>query len=397
MALLASDTEADAPADRMRELARSVAGPGAAAVDRDGAFPALTVAALRRERLLGLMVPEPLGGAGADLRTVADLCAILAQSCGASAMIYAMHQIKLSSLVMHGQDSESHRQLLRDVAARQLLIASSTTEAGIGGDLRTSLCAVEREGARFRLAKEASVISYGRMADVILATARRAPEAAGSDQVLVALRQGDYTLTPRGAWDTLGMRGTCSEGFLLRAEGDAAQIFPKPFHEIAAQSMLATSHILWSSVWFGIAADAVRRAQAAVKAGLKKAPPGAAPPGGLRLATAMRKLGEMKAMLGVSLDRYAAALGDEADLGALGFAIEMNALKVSSSTLAVEIVQEALLVTGLAGYRNDTPVSVGRHLRDVLSAPLMIANDRILANTAALLPMSRFDTRLGTP
>ncbi|MDX7954011.1 acyl-CoA/acyl-ACP dehydrogenase [Lichenihabitans sp. Uapishka_5] len=382
----------------MRELAREVADPRSAQVDRDGAFPAHTVAALRRERLLGLMVPERFGGSGADLRTVTDLCASLAGACGSSAMIYAMHQIKLSSLVMHGQTSDWHCALLRDVAAQQLLIASSTTEAGIGGDLRTSLCAVERDGDRFHFRKEASVISYGRQADVILVTARRSPDAAGSDQVLVALRRADYQLEQRGDWDTLGMRGTCSEGFLLTATGSVEQILPKPFHEIAAQSMLATSHLLWGSVWFGIAADAARRAQVAVKAAMRKAPnTGAPPPGGLRLAGAMRKLGELKTALEAGLDRYAAALRDEDALRSLGFAVEMNNLKLTCSTLAVEIANEALLVTGLAGYKNNTPVSVGRHLRDLLSAPLMIGNDRILANTANLLPMSRFDTSLGSP
>jgi acyl-CoA dehydrogenase len=42
---------------------------------------------------------------------------------------------------------------------------------------------------------------------------------------------------------------------------------------------------------------------------------------------------------------------------------------------------------GLSGYRNDGEFSIGRHLRDVLSAPLMINNDRILANvgTASLM------------
>jgi acyl-CoA dehydrogenase len=52
------------------------------------------------------------------------------------------------------------------------------------------------------------------------------------------------------------------------------------------------------------------------------------------------------------------------------------------------------MVTGIAGYRNDGPFSVGRHLRDVLSAPLMVANDRILANTAGLVVASRFDSDL---
>jgi len=40
---------------------------------------------------------------------------------------------------------------------------------------------------------------------------------------------------------------------------------------------------------------------------------------------------------------------------------------------------------GLLGYKNDTPYSLSRHYRDVLSASLMISNDRIAAKSAALL------------
>ncbi|TIR45157.1 MAG: acyl-CoA dehydrogenase, partial [Mesorhizobium sp.] len=53
-------------------------------------------------------------------------------------------------------------------------------------------------------------------------------------------------------------------------------------------------------------------------------------------------------------------------------------------------------VNGILGYKNGTPFSVGRHLRDVTSAPVMISNDRILSNTATLMLMSRFDTGLGS-
>ncbi len=54
-----------------------------------------------------------------------------------------------------------------------------------------------------------------------------------------------------------------------------------------------------------------------------------------------------------------------------------------------------MLITGILGYKNGTPFSVGRHLRDVTSAAVMISNDRIHANTATLLLMSRFDASLG--
>jgi acyl-CoA dehydrogenase len=65
----------------------------------------------------------------------------------------------------------------------------------------------------------------------------------------------------------------------------------------------------------------------------------------------------------------------------------MNLLKVNASELAIATVMSALQATGLSGYRNDTEFSIGRHLRDVLSSPIMINNDRILANvgTASLL------------
>ena len=55
-------------------------------------------------------------------------------------------------------------------------------------------------------------------ADAIVTTARRGDSAASSDQVLVVFEKEDYTLERTQSWDTLGMRGTCSVGYMLRAE-----------------------------------------------------------------------------------------------------------------------------------------------------------------------------------
>ena len=55
---------------------------------------------------------------------------------------------------------------------------------------------------------------------------------------------------------------------------------------------------------------------------------------------------------------------------------------MDASELAVQTVMNAMRATGLSGYRNDSDVSVGRALRDVLSSPIMINNDRILASLA---------------
>jgi acyl-CoA dehydrogenase len=62
--------------------------------------------------------------------------------------------------------------------------------------------------------------------------------------------------------------------------------------------------------------------------------------------------------------------------------------------MAVQVINQCLLVSGLAGYRNDSAFSLGRHLRDAHSAALMVNNDRILANTGNLLMALREDSGL---
>ena len=393
MVVMETNITAETADSRMRRVAAEVAAKAADAVDKEGRFPTETFDALKRERLLGVMIPAEFGGEGLSVGEVAELCAILGGACGSSALIYAMHNIKVSSFVTHGRDSAWHRDYMRKIAADQLLIGSATTEYGIGGDLRNSICAVEVHGDRFTLTKEANCISYGLQSDAILVTCRRSPEAASSDQVMVCVRREDCTLDQTTTWDTLGMRGTNSVGFTLKSAGNAAQIFPHPFSEIAAQSMLSMTHILWAGAWYGIAADAVARAQAFVKAAAKKTP-GQLPPGALRLAEVVAMLQEMKGCVNARIERYEAVKDDADALSSMSFAADINNLKISASELGMRVVEHALLITGLPGYRNDTPFSVARHMRDILSARIMISNDRILSNTSNLLLAGRFDKSL---
>jgi acyl-CoA dehydrogenase len=64
---------------------------------------------------------------------------------------------------------------------------------------------------------------------------------------------------------------------------------------------------------------------------------------------------------------------------------------VSVSEAAAQIVHQALQITGILGYKNDSPVSVGRHYRDVLSAALMISNERIIGKSASMLLVYKAD------
>jgi acyl-CoA dehydrogenase len=293
-------------------------------------------------------------------------------------------------MIRHGR-SDFFRSYLAEVADRQLLLASATTELGVGGDVRTSVCTVERtDSGGIRLEKMAPVISYGAHADGILATARRSPESPPNDQVLVLCRPGGLTLEAISDWDTLGFRGTCSLGYRLVAEGDADLILNDPYGDISSQTMLPVSHILWSSVWLGLATAAADKARHLVRAEARKKP-GVTPPSALRLAELIAQLQRMEELVRGTAQRYDRECDDIDILGSLGFAIAMNSLKVSTSTMVVDIANRAMAICGMSGYREDSPHSLGRILRDAHGAAVMVNNDRINSNTAQMLLVHKDD------
>lgn len=379
--------------EKAKTVATQVAAKHAASVDAEARFPKESVEALKAQGLLGAAVPTQFGGEGCSLGDVLSICHVLGQHCASSAMVFAMHQIQVACVVRHAGESTWLHDFMRELAGKQWLLASATSEVGIGGDARTSSCAVERQGDSFALTKLCSTLSYGVEADGILATARRAPDAPSSDQVLVALPKSKATYARTGTWDTLGMRGTCSQGGTLTGQGSVAQILPLPYGDISARTMVPYSHLTWASLWLGIATNAVGRARAFIRAEARKKP-GTTPPGAVRLAELVNLLQLMKANVVACATSYEAAMNDPEALTAIGFAIEMNTLKAGTSQLLVQIVNHALLVCGIHGYKNDTPYALGRHLRDSHSSIVMVSNDRIFGATASLLLVHKEDTSL---
>jgi len=371
----------------LKAIAADIAAPSAADVDANSRFPRDTVQALQKAKLLSAPVPKDLGGAGYGMRELAALCSTLAQACGSSAMVLAMHYIQVACIARHGLQSAFFRRYLQDLVRDQYVLASMTSENGTFGETRTSICAVERQDGRFKLDKDATTGSYCEHADGILVTCRRAPDAPGSDQVLVLVRKGDYKLTQTTSWDTMGMRGTCSPGFKLESTGPEEQVIPGSFADSSAQTMVPYSHILWSSLWWGIAADAVARAAEFVRASARKNP-GTVPPTATRLAQVSTQLQAMRhnwLALATEFDELNARPAGMQELLSIGWALKMNNLKINASESAPQIVHRALQITGILGYKNDTKFSLGRHYRDALSAALMISNDRIASKSASML------------
>src|SRR5205807_8371239 len=117
---------------------------------------------------------------------------------------------------------------------------------------------------------------------------------------LLAYGKAANTITRLQGWNTLGIRGTCSEGYTLKASGAADQIVPEPYEIIHPQTMVPCAHLLWGSVWAGIAADATARAQGFIRQVVRQSG-GQTPPGAPQYTRALASLRTLRGMLASSL------------------------------------------------------------------------------------------------
>jgi acyl-CoA dehydrogenase len=375
----------------VRRIGHEVAAPQADEVDRDARFPVETVDALRESHALSALVPEELGGGGVSLPAVARGCYELGRCCGAGAMVFAMHQIQVATIARHLDGAPWFEGYLSELAREQRLIASVTSEIGTGGDMGRSIAAV-RAGpdGLMELEKQAPTVSYGAHCDDLFITVRRSEQAEAGDQVLVLSRAGETELEPAGTWDTIGMRGTCSPGFIVRASFAADQVLAAPFATVMNESLVPVSHILWSFVWLGIATEAFERGRAFVREAARRKP-GEPVPAAHSLSRVMSELTMLRAEVQSALadfEAWSEEPGRER-LGTMGSVLRFNNLKLAASEQAPRVCSAVLEVIGIAAYKNDSPYGVGRHLRDTLSARLMVANERIHSVDAGLLMIAK--------
>ncbi len=359
-----------------------VAGPAAEEVDRESRFPREAVEAYKQNKLLSALIPEQLGGGGASLAEVAGAVRAVSFHCVASALVLAMHSIEISNLVRHGA-SDPLRELLAEIASKQLLIANANSEVGIGGDVGRSICAVEPGEDGMRLEKSALAISYGEYADAVVATARRGPQSEETDQVQVVCRRPDFTLEQTSSWDALGLRGTCSNGFRMVARVDPEMIYPVPFAVIAGNGGIQASTILLSAAWVGLAEVAASKAHDYVRAAARRSI-GTVPPAAGQLAALAVELQQARSMLATAAARFTLFEASE-EMESPGFVASVRNLKVASSELAVRIATDALSICGIAGFKRDTPFALDRHIRDAHGALVMVSNERYLRANAEML------------
>lgn len=344
------------------------------------AFADAILAQLREDRLLWVVADDD----NAPALSIGDTARItfnIARLSGSAGLIYAMHMSQALTLVRHGGDSPFFSALLRRMVREQVLVASGTSEKGVGGDIFGSICTIEESGGRLSVTKESPNISYLDHAGLILVSAMRIQENGKKAQVLVAAETKDIDLQPGRAAGFMGMRGILNRPYGFTARFDEAAIFADAYPVIARDTMTPSIHIFWAALWSGLAASALDK----VRACIGKSPPAESDVADVMRSELSRLVDKHYAMNALIRDAVA-AFDDKESVGAMGMAhtADVKRLKVLCSDYLTEICLGALGLLGIRGYAEEGGYSLSEILRDALSARVMISNYRLLTSNAKI-------------
>jgi acyl-CoA dehydrogenase len=343
--------------------------------------------ALRETGLLGLLVPADHGGLAGDLPELVEIAQELAAECPSTAMIWAMHCQQVDPLV-HYAGLRLRDRLLPRIAKGATYLASVTTEPGKGGHLLTGVAPVRTDSSRLWLKRDAPVVTGGEVADGFLVT-MRASEDAREDQLTLVYADRDQLNIDLGTgWDTLGMRGTASVGLRLAGSLPAWQAVGEPgeFRTIAVESLAPVGHLAWAACWLGAARGALAKLVTLIRSADR--PTSFNIRSDLfaeRLARVRMDLELVSAYLRTVCDEVVACRAAGSTLDVPAIQIHLNTLKVVAAERAFSAVDRMVQLAGLSlGYRRDAAVPLERYFRDLRSASLNYANDRLLVANGAL-------------
>jgi butyryl-CoA dehydrogenase len=342
--------------DTARDVARNLLAPHAAEWDREAHFPKEALAELGKLGFMGMLVPEPYGGAGADHVGYALALEEIAVGDGATSTIISVNSLCCSALQQYGSEEQKQRFLV-PLAKGDKLAAFCLTEPQAGSDAAAIKTRARRQGNRWIVNGTKQFITSGQNADVALVFAVTDP-AAGRKGISAFIVP---TSTP-------GYRVARLEHKLGQRASDTAQLVFEDM-ELTPDLMLGGEgegyRIALSNLEggrLGIAAQAVGMARAAYEAALAYAQ---------ERETFGEKIIAHQAVafrLADMATQIAAARGLVLDAAARRDAgepclTEAAMAKLFASEMAERVASDAIQIHGGYGYLADFPVE--RIYRDV--------------------------------
>ncbi len=336
------------------EIARREIAPFVAAWDRGHVFPRELYGKLTEAGIMGILVPEEYGGAGAGYVSYALAIEELARVDAGTAATASVHSMICAAISKLGTPVQRER-WLRPLATGNVIAGFALTESDAGSDAAALRATARRTETGYVLNGRKQWCSSGSYAGVVMGMFRTGgPGARGVSAFLVDPSLPGVTV--ERVTDKLGIRtsNTCDLGFdevklgadaLLGAEGagfgNALTALTAGRIGIAAQAIGILAACLDESVKFAKERTAFGKPIGAFEA-------------------VSFKVAQMATDLDAArmLTYRAAALADAGE----PFAVAASKAKLFASTAARKHAAEALQIHGGYGYTSEFPVE--RHYRD---------------------------------
>ncbi|MBD5653908.1 MAG: acyl-CoA dehydrogenase family protein [Candidatus Eremiobacteraeota bacterium] len=337
-----------------RDIALGEIAPHIAAWDRDHRFPRELYTKLNDAGLMGIVVPESYGGAGADYLSYALAIEELARVDAGTAVTVSVHSMIASAIVRLGDEAQK-RDYLPKLASGDSIAGFALTEPGAGSDAAAIVSTARRDGDAYILRGRKQWCTNGSFAGITMGMFRTGgPGAKGISAFLIDNALPGVVVEK--VTEKLGIRtsNTCDvayddvrvpAGAMLGAEGTGFSM---------ALSALTAGRI-------GVAAQAVGILAACLDASVAFAKQREA--FGKPIA-AFEGISFKIAQMATDLDAARLLVYRAASLLDRGapFAVEASKAKLFASTAARKHAAEAVQIHGGYGYTTDFPVE--RYYRD---------------------------------
>ncbi|ATX66344.1 isovaleryl-CoA dehydrogenase [Roseinatronobacter bogoriensis] len=194
--------------DMVHRWAQVRVKPMAPEIDRTNAFPNDLWREMGDLGLLGITVPEDMGGAG--MGYLAHVIAVeeIARASASVSLSYGAHSnLCVNQIKLNGTDDQRARYLPRLISGEHVG-ALAMSEAGAGSDVVGMKLRAEKKNDRFILNGTKYWITNGPDADVLVVYAKTDPEAGSKGITAFLIEKSMIGFSTSPHFDKLGMRGS---------------------------------------------------------------------------------------------------------------------------------------------------------------------------------------------
>jgi isovaleryl-CoA dehydrogenase len=325
--------------------------PLAAEIDRSNTFPSALWRDMGDLGLLGITVPEDMGGAG--MGYLAHVIAIeeIARASASVSLSYGAHSnLCVNQIALNGTDEQRAKYLPKLISGENVG-ALAMSEAGAGSDVVGMKLRAEKKNDRYILNGTKYWITNGPDADVLVVYAKTDPEAGARGITAFLIEKSMTGFSTSAHFDKLGMRGSNTAELVF-------QDVEVPFENVLGQegkgvrvlmSGLDYERVVLSGIGTGIMAACLDE----IMPYLRDRHQFGQPIGNFQLMQG--KIADMYTAMN-SARAYVYEVAKACDRGSVTRA-DAAACVLYASEMAMKQAHQAVQAMGGAGFMNDSPVS----------------------------------------